>query len=157
MESVDELSLWCDVFVDAFHEIAEASLFVNTVNYYAVEPNCAKNTPGSYIPLVGDSGSFTFGIQGTWQDFSRLARRFLFIGDEEDVTDEEVVDAVNELCNMTAGGVKKRMVGRDPSLKLGLPTFFTGSVQATSEQESWIAVADLATERFHLVALRQRK
>ncbi len=156
MSDITELETWCDVMVEAFSELAESALFVDEVDFVHLGRLNAKNAPGSYVPLVGDSGTFTFGIQGSWDDFSKLSRRFLFMGEDEDISDEEVVDAINELCNIMTGGVKRRMVTYDSSLKLGLPTFFSGSVHVTGDQDARETVADLKTERFHLVAVKQK-
>ncbi len=156
MSDAEELERWCDVLAEAFSELAESALFVEDVDFTRMGWFNSKDVPGSYIPLVGDSGTYTFGIQGSWKDFSKLSRRFLFLGEEEEISNEEVVDAVNELCNIMVGGVKRRMVTYDPSLKLGLPSFFTGSIHVTSDQEARETIADMETERFHLVAVKRR-
>ncbi len=156
MNESTELERWCDVMAEAFTELAESSLFVEEIDFVHLGWLNAKDAPGSYVPLVGDSGTFTFGIQGSWDDFSKLSRRFLFMDEGDEISDEEIVDAINELCNIMAGGVKRRMVTQDSSLKLGLPTFFSGSIHVTSDQEARETIADIKTERFHLVAVKQK-
>ena len=49
--------------------------------------------------------------------------------DDEDLPPGDVADAVCEVVNIIAGGIKGRVNGRVPPIKLGIPIFVHGAVQ----------------------------
>jgi hypothetical protein len=115
-----------------------------------------KGIPGSYIALVGDRFNFEFGVASLWSGCETLAKKLLFMENEEVLDESEVADAMNEIANMIGGGVKRRMSEFDAGLKLGLPTFFEGPITPTSEQDPSYAAVVVEGVTAYLVALKHR-
>ena len=73
---------------------------------------------------------------------------------DEEVSDADIADAVGELVNIVAGGVKQRMQDAAGGLRLGLPVFIHGYVQPTQQLEVSLASARIGEVDTHLMALR---
>jgi len=103
---------------------------------------------GAYVPLVGKDVSVHIGVSTDSPGCEALGRALLAMGADEDFeSDEDVLDAVGEIANMLAGGVKKRMADRQPGLQMGLPLLVEGSPQRRDRAE--IAHADLRVGDVH--------
>jgi CheY-specific phosphatase CheX len=72
----------------------------------------------------------------------------------EEISPDDTADAIGEIANMIGGGIKRRMIEADPSMKLGLPVFVSGSVVDGSHLDAWSAALAMADVTVHLVVLR---
>jgi len=110
-----------------------------------------KATPdrsaGAYLPLLWAEGSVQLALVSDEAGCAAIARGLLGMGPAEALSPPEVADAVCEVMNILAGGVKARLRQR-AALRLGLPTFFRGPVQPTDR----MGVAALAVRAGHLAA-----
>jgi CheY-specific phosphatase CheX len=83
---------------------------------------------GAHVPLVGRP-SYELWFVASRTSCVALAGAMLGGMDVSALPPAVVNDAVCELVNMLAGGVKRRLVGSD--LELGLPVFVDGSASAS--------------------------
>ena len=111
---------------------------------------------GAYVGLVGDNAALQLGVIADPATCAELARALLCMEPEDELSDEDMADAMNEVANIVGGGVKRRMVDVDPSLKLGLPVFINGFVQPTHALETAVATVTLGPYDGHLLILRHR-
>jgi chemotaxis protein CheX len=91
-------------------------------------------THGDTLPVPGEARFIgTVHITGAWsgsvvvecpEPFGRIVAASMFGSEPGDVSDDELVDVIGELANMTGGNVKALLVG-DSSLSL--PTVVRGS------------------------------
>ena len=68
-----------------------------------------------------------------------------------------IADAMGEIINIVAGGVKTRMAGSDKGFKLGLPMFIDGHVEPVKETEQAAHRVTLGSIRAYLLTLRQKR
>ncbi len=156
MESVETVLTWSEAMVDALRELA-TSTWGSEIEVLEPSPErFPRGIPGSYIALVGDHFNFEFGVAALWGGCESLAKKLLFMEDDDVLDEPEVAYAMNEIANMIGGGVKRRMSEFDAGLKLGLPTFFEGPITPTSEQDSSYAAVVVEGVTAYLVALKHR-
>jgi hypothetical protein len=83
---------------------------------------------GVYIPLIGDGLALQFGVLAERNVCVQLAKALLGMSEEEPLdSDEDVFDAVGEIANLIAGGVKVRLAGQ-LNVNLGIPLALRGKV-----------------------------
>jgi hypothetical protein len=148
------LNEWMNLAADAATEIATAALGVESVQWrHPSGVVLPENLWGVYIPLLADGSSVQLGVLGQREVCTQLAKSLLGMGPDENLDgDAEVFDAVGEVTNMVAGGVKVRAAGHT-NVTLGLPLALTGAVFPTSgsifehglmqldDREVWLVVA----------------
>jgi chemotaxis protein CheX len=110
-----------------FAEVVEA-VFTGMLGFGLVR------THGESIPVPGEPRYIgTVHISGDWEGsvvvecpagFGYVVAASMFGNEPSDVTEDEVVDVMGELANMTGGNVKALLVG---DVKLSLPTVVRGS------------------------------
>jgi hypothetical protein len=124
-----KLTEWMNLAADSAEEIAAAALGVENVRWQ--HPSSATLPPdlcGVYIPLLTEGDAVQFGLLGRRDVCARLAKSLLGMGPNESLeSDSDVFDAVGEVTNMVAGGVKSRAAAQ-LEVKLGLPLALSGSI-----------------------------
>jgi CheY-specific phosphatase CheX len=125
---------WRDAVRGAATEIARYALSFDGAS--VAEPESAAATAamiGAHIPLVG-SESFELSLVATRESCHALAGAVLCMTSGATLSAAEVADAIGEIANQLAGGVKRRLASNGGDLELGLPVFVNGSVEPTGRQ-----------------------
>jgi len=120
---------WMNFAADAAAEIATSALGVASTRWQRA-PGAAlpDDLCGVYIPLMTDGDSVQLGLLGRRDVCAQLAKSLLGMGPEETLDDDSTVfDAVGEVTNLVAGGVKVRAAAH-VNVKLGLPLALSGTV-----------------------------
>lgn len=122
---------WIDAAERAMAEVAIATLGSDaTVAARGAEP--PPLVGGAYLQLIGDDELVHVGLCADEAALRWLATRFC--GDAAPLSAHDVADAVGELVNMVAGGVKRRLATERRNLQLGLPLYIHGHLQAGERQ-----------------------
>jgi chemotaxis protein CheX len=126
------LDAWLTAAVDA------ASEFASTTLDASLQPDddggeLPPDLTGCFVALVGQEGSFQIGLASDAAGCQTLAKA-LFAADE-DLPDSDIGDALGEIANIVAGGVKKRMATVQQPLSLGLPIVLQGHIRITERQQ----------------------
>lgn len=145
---------WVEALVQAADELATSALSFDGIERLGETPGLPDPLEGAFIALVGEDTNVQFGLVGDETTCASLARSLLFMEPEDELCDEDVADAVNEVANILGGGVKRRMMHRDSTLKLGLPVFIKGTIHSSSHLEAWTVAVNLGPVPVKLVALR---
>jgi chemotaxis phosphatase CheX-like protein len=123
------LTEWMDLAADSAAEIAAGALGMESVRWQ--HPSLAalpSDLCGVYIPLLTDGDAVQLGLLGRRDVCAQLAKSLLGMGPDESLdSDSDVFDAVGEVTNMVAGGVKFRAAAQF-DVKLGLPLALSGSI-----------------------------
>ena len=109
---------------------------------------------GAFVAVTSDVTCIQIGLLATARGHATLARTLLDLADEEALGEADKIDAVRELANVIAGGVKRGMIGHDPGLRIGLPVFVHGAVEKTASLELLVQGFSFAGERIALVVLQ---
>jgi hypothetical protein len=149
---------WVAAMADASTELA-LSLGIDGVEVLGWRDVPPTGMAGAYIPLLAEDQTLQLALLSTPAGCADLSRLLLGMGPDEHVSDADIADAVGELVNIVAGGVKQRMqdrrrIGTGGGLRLGLPVFIHGYVQPTQQLEVSLASVRVNTVEAHLMALR---
>ncbi|MBN1824886.1 MAG: chemotaxis protein CheX [Candidatus Eisenbacteria bacterium] len=148
---------WLNAAVDATEELSTTALGFEGTEVLATQESLPHDLAGSYIALVGEETSLQVGLASSDAGVMILAKALLGMDpdDEEALSESDVSDALGEIANIVAGGVKNRMADRDPSMKLGLPMIVHGHVQATDRMQTAIADVRIGPVEAQLLVLRE--
>ena len=151
-----EIERWIDAAEDATRELAVAALGCS------VEANATRGTEppaqlsGAYLQLLSDRQVVQVGLCGDEAALTHLAAGLL--GLDGPLSHADVTDAVGEIVNMVAGGIKRRLLPAYPGLQLGLPVFIHGHLEARGRQELRVSHLPLSTgHRLVLIVLGERR
>src|SRR5512147_990453 len=108
---------WLSATVEAASEFASTTLDA-ALESVASTSKLPVDLTGCFVALVGEEGSLQIGLASDSAGCMTLAKA-LFASDE-DLPEEDVGDALGEIANIVAGGVKKRMATGQVPLALGL-------------------------------------
>lgn len=111
----------------------------------------------AWVPLMSVHDSLRLGLLANPEGCQQLARTF--VGDEAELTESEVGDALGEILNILAGCVKRDVADRLPGLRIGLPIFLphstggpvqagntrTAGGQSVETDVTWLRVSDVLT------------
>lgn len=131
--------VWLDAASDSTAEFASTTLAFELRQGDDL-PRLPENMTGCLVALVGQNESLQVGISSNAEGCETLART-LFASDDE-LSEDDISDAMGEIANIVAGGVKTRMAKLFGGLQLGLPIVMEGHVRVTERQQ--IAQRDVA-------------
>lgn len=132
MKQSEEISAWLTAVMDAAAEFTETTLGLELGDPSKVR-KLPENLTGCFVALVGQEERLQIGLASDPEGCQTLART-LFAADEE-LPDSDVTDALGEIANIMAGGVKKRRGEINTGMTLGLPIVMEGHVRIADRQE----------------------
>jgi hypothetical protein len=144
---------WVVAMADASGELAASLGFdgVEVLGWHDVPPT---GMAGAYIPMLAEDQTLQLALLASPDGCADLSRLLLGMEPEEEVPAADIADAVGELVNIVAGGVKQRLVDSTGGLRLGLPVFIHGYVQPTQQLEVSLASVRIGAVDSYLMALR---
>jgi CheY-specific phosphatase CheX len=151
-----KIAEWVDAMVESTIEFAEQMLGAtdaHVVGPLAQEPGSV----GAYIAIVGDESVMQLGVVALREDGEGIARTLLMMEPGEELSLSDLADAIGEVVNVIAGGVKSRLNDREPGLILGLPLFVDGRVVTTPSVELAGQAVSINGTDLQLVVIRQPK
>lgn len=124
----DEALQLLDDAVESVIETCEMQLMLPLeVAGATTSPDHDCSTYGSAIALTDPTGGYNLMLVGDENSIRTLTRKLFFLEEGEEVTRDDMADAIGELVNVAAGAVKSARQEDKPDLQLGLPLFLTGS------------------------------
>jgi len=130
---------WLRATVEATSEFCETTLAME-MRTGVDAPRLPDNLTGCFVALVGSEEALQIGLASDPAGCQTLACT-LFAAEEE-LSESDVSDALGEIANILAGGVKKRMAETFGGMSLGLPIVMEGHLRVTDRQH--IAQLDIA-------------
>jgi len=152
--AVQPIAPWLDAVVESAQDLAANTLSMVDVVFGEPRQGLPSGVRGAYVALVGDEANVQFGLVASHEVCDRMARAMLMLDPEDELSADDMIDAVSELANILGGGVKRRMVARDPSLRLGLPLFVSGDISASQRSSVWSVAMSLSGTEAHLLVLQ---
>jgi CheY-specific phosphatase CheX len=135
----NDANAWLNATRDSMAEFCETTLAME-MRTDVDAPRLPDNLTGCFVALVGQDESLQVGLASDAAGCQTLART-LFASDD-DLSDSDISDALGEIANILAGGVKKRMSESHGGMVLGLPIVMEGHVRLTERQQ--MAELDIA-------------
>lgn len=160
MEIDPSLKAWLDALAASTDELATTTLGFEGCQVEELLPQIPYPPPtaGAYLAMVGNEQTLQLAIVSDMQGCRLLSGALLgMVGDEDGLGETDIADAMGEIINIVAGGVKTRMAGSDKGFKLGLPMFIDGHVEPVKETEQAAQRVTLGSIRAYLLTLRQKR
>lgn len=108
------LESWLNACQDAFHDLATTTLGFDDCEGLEMRAGASRGDLSAYIRLFSDQGAYQLGLSLYSDTAHDLACVMLGLDpDEEILPPNDVADAMGEMANILAGGVKARMVEAD--------------------------------------------
>ncbi len=132
---IKDVKSWTVAFAEAVNELSTTFLAgaeVVTLDHSQAMP---EDLLGAFVQLVCPEGPVLLGLIGTQESCAGLAKLLLGMPPEEELGEADANDAMGELINIAAGGVKLRLAEKLGSIELGLPMFLSGRLRAVGHIE----------------------
>ncbi len=155
-----DINSWLSAVKDATSELATTTLGLDGCHFQSVSTTLPEKISGSSISLVARDESVQIGIFTNISGCRTIAANMLGMSpsEAETLADADIADAVREVINIVAGGVKRLLCEGEETMQLGLPMFMSGHVEfSTTEQESMVAEAKIGDVALHLMVIRKSK
>jgi hypothetical protein len=125
----------------AAQEIAAGPLSMRATSWQGLSSSLLpEGLCGVYIPLIGEGLALQLGVLAERGVCRQLAKSLLGMGEGEALeSDDDVFDAVGEIANLIAGGVKVRLAGQ-LNVNLGIPLALTGRVFSSAGSQTALGV-----------------
>ncbi len=134
---------WLDATIDAAQEFCETTIG-SPLGERAELRELPQLLTGCFVAIVSPDASVQVGVASDAPGCQSLACA-LFAAEEE-LSESDISDALGEIANVVAGGVKKRRHSDFQGMSLGLPIVMDGQVRCTDSQEvvqTEVAFADV--------------
>lgn len=151
MEDSVQLTDCLAATADSAREIATGPLGISTTAWLESSTPLPEALCGIYIPLLSKELAVQVGVLAERPDFVKLAKALLSMQDDEEFESEgDVFDAMGEVANMIAGGIKVRLEPHT-NISVGLPLALTGKVFPPRNSQSIHGELSLDDRRAWLV------
>ncbi|MEW6516020.1 MAG: chemotaxis protein CheX [candidate division FCPU426 bacterium] len=129
---------WMGEALAAAFDVSLTSLGKDSYRVIGVTENYDRdNVIGAYLPMISQDDAVIIGILSNKLGCQELAKYFLQMESQpEEISQEDMADAIREMLNILCGVVKRQMAERHPILKTGLPVFVEGDVALATGQEA---------------------
>ncbi len=150
---------WLQASVEALREVATTALGLDGLEVGEVRESMPRDVGGAFIPLSGEHDSAQVGLAGGPDERKLISGALMQMSADEaaELTNSDVADAMGEIVNIAAGGIKQRLQSRLGSLALGLPLFINGQVEATEKVVTRVADLTMGNHSLVLVIVRARE
>ncbi len=121
---IDQISM-SETLLDAAKKVFGTMIFMNVTEKDDQE---AKIVGDTYLWMVTFKGDIEGCVGITLEEAAAkaVAANMLGLEPDEEVSEEDLADAVGEVANMVMGGVKSRMQDEIRSLDISIPTVTSG-------------------------------
>jgi CheY-specific phosphatase CheX len=130
---------WQQAAVDVVSSIGTDVLAFESCSQPSIVGEVGLESQGAYVPILSGDHSLHVGVVSSEDGCHVLTRALLGMAPDEEVSADDVHDAVGEIANMVAGGVKTKVVSRGVDAQLGLPIFIHGHIAQTSVSQSLVS------------------
>jgi len=147
---------WLYSLKEAAGELAVSTMGFDGCTMTQTSKKLPMGVSGSSISLVSDGDSVQIGFFTQRDGCKKLAQAMLGMAPEDELSDADVADAMGEVVNIVAGGVKRQMSEKSPGIQLGLPLFMNGQIEIGENQEGIVGDAAVGPVPVHLLVLRKK-
>lgn len=124
---------WLAAAEEALREVAQTALGGADISAAVSVAVAPAGVGGAYLQLMSEREAVVVGLCAGDAALRHVSGALLGASGA-DLAPADVTDAVGEVANMLAGGVKRRMSAANPGLQLGLPLFIQGHLEPRERQ-----------------------
>jgi chemotaxis protein CheX len=142
--------------VSAAEELCRTALgTVMVVKNDSLPPQETMPLTGCFVSIIDESGAAQVGMASDESGCQALAQAL--VDTDEILSEADVTDALGEIANMLAGGVKKRLQTDPNTMRLGLPIIMEGRIRPTDRQTLTYANVQLGEAMARLVIVSSKE
>lgn len=120
-----------DVVLDSLKEIFDTMIFMSVETLDAESINKTSEMILGAITFKGDlEGCFSFSCVEIGA--RSVAANMLCLDSPDEVGEEDLADAIGEVCNMVMGSIKTRLQDTIPNIELSIPSVISGCSMRTN-------------------------
>jgi Chemotaxis phosphatase CheX len=154
---VKQLNDWLEAMKKSASEFAQTTLGLPGIVVSPESDSLSwEDTIGAYVPWVSDDQSVQIGLITTPENCYQLARSLLGLTENDELTEEDMADAVREIVNILAGMSKSIIGGNVSASNMGLPVFINGYILLTKTQRSSSELIRLGNISCYLFVLQEK-
>jgi hypothetical protein len=127
---IKDVKAWRMAFFEAVQELADGFLGGAQVERLGQTQEMPYALLGAFVQVVCDEGPVLLGITGSSNSCMGLAKMMLGMSETDELEEPDAFDAVGEIINIAAGGMKTRLTGSLGKIEIGLPVFLSGRLRA---------------------------
>ena len=131
-----------DILTEGSKEIFETMLFMTLEE--CDEISIDGESILSSIAFTGKIEGY-LSVNCSLDTAKKISAEMLFIESVDEVTDEEMADAMGEVANLVVGGVKSRAVDKNDDMIISVPTVINGKALGNKPGEGASKVTYIAT------------
>lgn len=139
--------------VGAMEETSDAFLDGAKMKVLALSKELPPEFSGAFLQMVAPGDPVLIGLIGPNVSCHELSKILLGMELNEELSDDDMNDAMGELINVAAGGLKKRMGDLSESIQLGLPLFLKGRLSTSGNIGVEVITAQIAGNFCALIVL----
>ncbi|MBX7148498.1 chemotaxis protein CheX [bacterium] len=147
---------WLKALMEGTNELATSTMGLEAYNDPKLHNTVPDGVSGSCLSLAVDTTSVMLAVMATKDGCTQMAKALLGMGPDDALSDSEVADAVGEVINIVAGGVKRIMSSSAQSIQLGLPIFMSGKIECGENQEAAVADFKIGTIPIKLLIIARK-
>ena len=132
---IKDVKIWKSAFIESVQELGATFLGGAEVVVLDHKQAMPEDLLGSFVQIVCPEGPVLLGITGPEGSCLSLAKLMLGMAPEDELAEADAFDAMGELINIAAGGIKMRLAAKLGSIELGLPMFLSGRLRAVGHIE----------------------
>lgn len=129
---------WFKAMEESLNDVSTGMLGFEEGQILSVSENLPEKMTGAHVAMISLHDSINMGIISSQEGCNRLAKAFVGVEPGEELDESDIQDALGEIVNIVAGGVKTRMIDVDPTIEIGLPVFFKGTISPRSRVASYV-------------------
>lgn len=95
---------------------------------------------GAFVALTGEDAALQMGLFADEGANEWMARTMLYMEEDEEIDPEDISDALCEMANQIAGGVKRELSKQQLAVMIGLPVFVEGKFNVPNGQQAGVKV-----------------
>lgn len=148
------LDVWMSAVEEGIRDVARDGLGHATVETTARGSDIPEAMPGAFIPLLSADESIQLGLVSTPEGGKKMARAFLQMGEQDELSTADLADALGEATNILAGFVKRNMQPHLKTVQLGLPLYVNGHLEMTERVRALVTHLKMGDIPLAVIVLR---
>jgi len=143
---VKDVAKWRQAFVEAVQELSETCFGGVPVTERGYRNKMPDSLLGAFVQVVSKEGAVLVGLIASSEACDGLARLMLQMEPEDEIAENDANDAMGEIINIAAGGIKTKLSAEIGAIELGLPLFLSGRLHAVGNIA--VEVAEMSIGHF---------
>lgn len=142
------LKNWIHAAAEATNEFAEQALGIKeSCNIEIINDMSCRDMAGSSLLLHSSDTSIKVGFFSSDVVLMKIAKLILDIPSADELSRNDMIDAINEIINIISGGVKRRLNDQaSGGISLGLPSFIEADYHDCKKNEETLFARMLIAE-----------